>query len=194
MDPEEFLNFIKKSDRELKEAMAIEKAFKKKLSEELFRFVFEYYPEFEVYRTKVSAELKDKCAYCSARMLDMLSNVISSQKDNTPFKEGSRAPKVKTRAESEKELQAFIAQINEIKGDFEADIAYAEEIHWEDYEEEIKHQRFKKELHDKAKEILVEFYEEDVLALEADYLRMLDSYTYSLAIHVLIEAVYDMMV
>ncbi len=193
MNPEEFLDFIRKSDREIKEARKLEKALKKRLSEELFNFIFAHYTSYEPYRTSLSAQLKIQCDYCSSRVLDMLSIVISSQESGQPFKGENRVPKVKSKSESQKELQTFIAQIKEVEAVTEEDLAYAEEIHWEDYADEIKHQQFKKGLHDKAKDILVEFYEEDILALEGDYLRMLDSYTYQLAISWFIEMVYDIL-
>ena len=120
----------------------------------------------------------------------MLSIVVSSQESGQPFKGENRPPKVKSKSESQKELQTFIAQIKKVEVATEKDLAYAEEIHWEGYADEIKHQQFNKGLHDKAKDMLVEFYEEDILALEGDYLRMLDSYTYQLAIFSFSETVY----
>ncbi len=115
MDAEEFLNFLKQFKADLREATNYKKACTKKLSEELFSFIFKHFPMYEPYRATLSAQLKPTCNDCSLLVVQMLSTAFHSQQNNTPYKHNSRDPKIKSKAKSAKELQDLIAEIKQVK-------------------------------------------------------------------------------
>lgn len=65
-------------------------------------------------------------------------------------------------------------------------------MHWADFEEENREIRHRLGIHDKAKEIIAEFFIDDIVELNGNSLRLLDYYTYSFSIDPYIQEVYEL--
>jgi hypothetical protein len=184
MNKEEFLNFLNNSQTDLEAAEKHAEAFIKKLSEELYSLVFSYYPEFAPYSKTVSKKVKEFACQCAQQVFENFDTVVYYQINNKPYTSKSSVPKPKTLAESEKEL-------NELIELFPDDKEYAIQVHTESFNETNRTELFRQQTHNKVKEVLVKFYEETILDLKSDYLRMLDNYTYYLATFPFIDHFYE---
>jgi len=183
MTIEEFLRFLEESDKNTKYTRKIRKEFKEKLVNELCAFIKENYPGKKP--VQIPEKLKNQAKWCAIFALESIEDAMVAQEKNKPCYISNAKPKVTSKAESEKELQDFLRQIPEKHH------AYATRMHWEDYEEVRVHQLFLKGLHDKIKEVLVEFFQDEILELKGDYLRLLDEDTYLLALDPFIDKIYD---
>lgn len=187
MDKYEFLDFVKRSQEKIEASAKYEKAFVKKLTIELFEFIFNYYPKYVPYRDKVTSKLKVLSNNCAKEIIENLGSALYYQRKNLPYKSKSGAKHPTTREESEKKL-------NELKKIVpKEEHEYLEEIHWEEFESSLRTEMFHVGLHNKAKEIMVDFFEEDILSLNGDCLRLLNDYTYLLSVYPFVDDVFSLL-
>ncbi len=185
MGPQEFLDFINESEKSIKASQELEEAFLKKMEAELVEYVFNYYPQLQQHRKKYTNRLLKIAQTCAAEALECFGLVLSYQYENKPYFKKNENKKPQTKEESEKELQKLLSEIplkyknNAIK------------THWEMFEEQQVYEYFIYNAHLKLKEIMVEFFFDDINEFEGGHLRMLDSYTYSLAIYPFIDECYE---
>lgn len=186
MNKEEFLDFLSSSEAELEALRKQEKAFSTKLTRELIEFVFRYYPEYVPFRKRCSEKLNELARQCANEVLEALGTVDYYQQNKKAYTPTYIAPTPPTRVDGEKELE-------ELKKDIpEEEHVYLEKIHWEDFEVIRRNKMFYIGLHNKAKEIIVEFYEGNILALKGDHLRLLNNTTYTMAIFPFADEVYSL--
>ena len=169
MDKYEFLDFLEQSQ--------------KKLSKELYDFVFDYYPIYLRKQDELSEKLKEYANQYAKKALDDLGMIDYYVSKNITYKSKYPVRKPQTRQESLKDLQELVDLCPD------EDKEYAEKIHWESFYETQEAELFDKGIHDKVKEILVEFYGDEILELRSDLLRMIDSYTHT-TVYQYIEDVY----
>ncbi|MBI9068261.1 MAG: hypothetical protein JEZ09_13290 [Salinivirgaceae bacterium] len=185
MDKNEFLEFLRKSKENIEASRVREQAFFEKLARALQTLVFEQYPEYQSKQNKVSELLHEKSLLCASKVLDALGMAIYNQKNKISFNTKSKIIKPQTREESEKELQELINLYPN------ADIEYLKQVHWESFYERQRPALFHSCIHNKSKEILVEFYEDDILELSADGLRQIDSTIFYLAVCPFVEDFFE---
>ena len=191
MDKEEFLDSLNNFLESIRLSKEIETEFKNKLAFRLYTFVFDFYPSFKDVEKSVYQDFNALCQQCASDALSALSSAEYNEEKQMLYQNKNNAPKIKTKEESQKELDDLIKQLTTSDAVISKDdLEYLEKIHWSDYENEVKVQAFHKGLHDIAKATLVDFYEENIQGLESDYLRLLDGYTYLLAIYPFIDEVY----
>lgn len=184
MEPTEFLEFLNRSEQEIKKLEKKERNFREKLSAKLVLLVFKYFPELESQRKRLLNSLQDISEQCAKIALECLGSAFHHAKNNIPYTEKKGIRKPRTKEESEKELQELLLLIDE------KDHAYLSKIHWEEFENEQRHDGFYFKVHHKIKEVLVEFYFDEIQELSGGHLRLLEHYTYYLAVCEFVDAFY----
>lgn len=185
MNKEEFLDFLDRHEKKMEECQRVEAAFMKKAPIVLFSYILNYYAECNDYKHELRKALQRDLRLCADELLESIGSAIYYMHEGKPYNEYLSPPKVTTVQESQKELQEFLEKVPQ------EDHEHLKEIHWDEYSYELRYQSFCKGLHDKAKELLVEFYELEILELNGDCLRLLEDHTYFSAVVPLIEKFYE---
>ena len=150
-------------------------AFHKKNSMELYDLVFDFWPEMEQYRTRISPVILGLARLSSNKVLQSLECVREYQRLGEQVKGRHVVPKIKTRRTAEKELKMLFEDLPDLNQE-----KYTKSF-WEDYELEIRYDTFFLQTYQKLKEILVEFYFDKLVDLDGNHLRLLNSLLYYLA-------------
>lgn len=175
MELSEFLDSLGETAAMFKEYKRQRKAFRKKLSNELVEFFYAKDTAYTARRSATEEALQEIAQRYAIDVLESLNLVEYRQREGLPGKKENAVPKLKTKAESEKELQAFLHLIPS------ENLEYAKQVHWESFEEQQERDIFLLDIHRIMKRILVDSYQEYVMELDSDYLRLLDSYIYTAA-------------
>ena len=146
--------------------------FHSKLPAELCEFFFSYWPEMEVNRELIIQDLRELADYsCQDAYFSLLTakNYLSK---GMPILENQSLPAPRSRDKEEKELEKLLKKFPILNND---DFIQS---HWEDFELGVKVDNFYFQTHRKIKEVLVEFYFENINNLEVDQLRFIDCQLY----------------
>ena len=193
MDKGEFLNFIKQCQIDAKNARKLKKNFILKMTNALYAHMMTCYPNIETNDEGTSTGLMQLSRKCAESVNETITSVGFEVEDGAPpSKLSAFMPNEKTKEDSQKELDDFLTLLKEVKMDGEATIANVKKEHWEVFEDDNKHIRFLKGVHNIAKEVIVEFYFDDILELNSNSLRMLDENTYIRSVEPYIEEVYEL--
>ena len=182
MTGKEFLKLLDEFTERLKEYIETRERFVEKLTNELCAYIKEHYPRKKP--VQIPDKLKSETKWCAIFAFESFEHVMKYQSKNKPYQPRHNFSIVTSKEESEKELQEFLRQIPEKHHE------YAIKMHWEDYEEKRVIQLFHKGLHNKIKEVLVDFFEDDILEMKSEYLRQLDEYTYLSALCPFIQEIF----
>lgn len=147
--------------------------FQSKLQSELCEFFFSYWPEMEASRESIFSELQQLAIYPSQEAyLAYLKANINLNKGVAPVCDYN-VPKKKSRNEGENSLEKLLAEFPALKDNKEFIQSY-----WVNFEEDLKYDNFFFGIHNKVKEVLVEYYFGGIDELESEHLRELDSDLY----------------
>lgn len=153
--------------------------FQLKLQSELCEFFFSYWPEMETYRESIFSKLNQLAIYpCQEAYHAYLKANINLNKGVVPVCD-CNVPKRKSRSEEEKSLKKLLTEFPALKDNKE----YIQSF-WDNFEESLKYENFFFGIHNKVKEVLVEYYFGGIDELESEHLRELDSDLYYLSSHV----------
>ena len=172
MSPEEFLAHINNSEETEKHYAKLYKAFSQKLPEGLTEVVFAHMPGMKEKRDTLYDDVYKIAGKYVGEIWEWYNQTESSNYFKLKVEGISPVPKPKTREEAEKELQS------ELKGVPDEHHEMYKKAHWEAYELDNPHEVFVYAVYNKMKEVFVEFYMDDILNLDSDYLRMFDEEIY----------------
>lgn len=184
MDKEEFLNFLSQTTKEFKEYLELKEKFMKDLADQLNSFAHNRFASLSTNKTN-SEKVKQEAEICAMMAIDSYNITLELINEDTEYVPEFRAPKLKTRSESEKELNDFLKIIPE------EDYEYAAEIHWADYKHEIVVQQVKIDIHNLIKSLIVKYFEEAILEFSSQYFHHLDDHTFIHATFPFIDAVFE---
>ena len=187
MTPEEFLNEIRKSEEELKQAEKIAEAFVNELTALLVEHVYNWYPEWQPRRSDTEKQVARTAEEYAVEVLQLFGSIAYHCQKGDPGEEKNTVPQPRTREESEKDLQEILKMIPPENRE------YMEEMHWEDFEWQQHHEGFRFEAHRLMKKALTDYYCDEIMNLEAGCFRQLDSFVYYLGAVQFVEKCYEMM-
>ena len=183
---EPFYKYRFEFSRTLENLPKIRQRFETKLTDELCSFIKEHYPNKKI--DHVPDELKSEVKSCARSALERFATALEAQMNNYPHKNSkSKLLTITSREKSEKQLKEYLLTIPEEAHD------YMTKTHWEDFERNRMHELFQKGIHDKIKEVLVDFFEDDILKLKSKYLRLLDNDTQFLVVFRFIPKIYKLL-
>ncbi|MBE0651679.1 MAG: hypothetical protein IH595_12680 [Bacteroidales bacterium] len=149
--------------------------------------VYHWYPEWQSSRSATIDKIKEITEEAVEEVIQLLYTLSDDCEKGKPVGNKYPVPKPETREEAEMKLY-------ERKKDYpEEDHEYLEQIHWEDFEWEQQRDGFLFETHRLMKKALTDHYLDDILELEADYLRELDSHVYYITAHPFVDECYQIM-
>lgn len=182
---EPFYKYRFEFSRTLEKLPEIRQRFESKLTDELCSFIKERYPNKKP--EQIPDEVKSEVKSFASSALNSFATALEAQVNNYPHKDSkSKLITVTSREKSEKELKEYLLTIPEEAHD------YMTKTHWEDFERRRVHELFQKGIHDKIKEVLVDFFEDDILKLKSKYLRWLDDDIESLVVFTFIPKIYKL--
>lgn len=147
-------------------------AFHNKLSQELFDLVFSYWPEMERYREQLTDPMRELAEEFSNEAMECLNVAEYYLRTGEPVKDVNPIPKPITEEDAEVQVQKYAHEFPTISHEEWRSMV------WEDFEVEMRGNHFIHRIHQLMKQVLTEFYLEDILKLEPDHLLMLDDYLY----------------
>lgn len=186
MSMEEFLARINNFEELEKHYEKLYKAFSQKLPGELTEVVFNHLPDMLEKRDIIYDDVYKTAEKYIREIWESYNNADSCNYSKTPVKDVSPVPKPKTREEAEKELQSELEETPEKYHEL------YKKTHWECYEDEKPHEMFLYAVFNKMKEVLVEYYMNDILKLEADYLRILEQSIYYMCAIQFVQEIYKL--
>ncbi len=172
MTREELYRFYKNTLEELEERDKNGQNFLNDLSGQLFELIFRCRPDIKKYREQLSKPLKKLVTKYARETFQCFNRSSSLAYCKTEITALLNVPTLKSRKESEKELKELIKLIPH------ADVEYLKKIHWEEYRHQKQHENFILNVFKKMKEVLVEYYEENLMEFDGKYLRLLDGELY----------------
>ncbi|MGC9353339.1 MAG: hypothetical protein ACP5D9_05850 [Mariniphaga sp.] len=187
MTPEEFLNEIRKGEERIKQAEETSEAFLNELTERLVEYVYNWYPEYQTRRSATEKQIASVAEEYAGEVIQLFDSISYHSKKGEPVDKKHTIPKPHSREQSEKELQEILKIIPEKNHE------YMKQIHWEDFEEQQHHEGFLFEAHRLMKKILTDYYPNEIMELEADYFRMLDSFLYYLGASMFVDKCYEIL-
>ena len=175
MELSEFLESLGERAAMFKEYKRQQEAFCRQLSGELVEFFYAKDKAYMAHRGVTEKAIKEIAQRYAIDVLESLNLVEYRQREGLPGKKENAVPKLKTKAESEKEFEAILHLIPP------ENLEYAKQVHWESFEEQQEHDTFLLDIHRIMKKVLADCYQDSILALDSEYLRLLDSYIYTTA-------------
>lgn len=185
MSCEELYRFFINMSGELEERKMSRQNFRDKLSGQLFELVFSSQPNMKKFRDQLSAplrELASKYALETLRCFDRAASLAYSKSETTTI---LTLPGPISETESEKELNELINHIPD------EDVEYLTKNHWDEYRHQKQHEDFIFSIFRKMKEVLVEYYEANIMELDGKYLRLLDGELYHLVACEFVQEYYE---
>lgn len=187
MDFEEFYRLLDESVNGFKEYKETRDKFKSTLVNELLVYVYKEFPTPKPLNDKIKEELRAAAEICAMMSFDSFERACTLQAKNGVCTSRNFAPVVIAKELSEVKLNEFLLTLpkechDEIK-----------RMHWEKFEHHRIYQIYEKGLHDKIKEVLVMFFEEDILEFTSDSFRSLESLMTYYAYDSFRESVYELL-
>jgi|GEM_PF-5232973 len=172
MNREEKADFYDRMGRMLENYVKTRNSFEEKLTNELCQYVSENHPDKK--GIKIPEELKESARKYAWIAYEILGDAIEAQNKGEPYNFKSTFSIVKSDEEIEKQIEKILPDFPEEKWET------IRKGFWEEYKEIRVWELFEKGIHDKIKEVLVEFFEDSILELESEYLQQLEDDTYLL--------------
>uniref|UniRef100_UPI0032169639 hypothetical protein n=1 Tax=uncultured Draconibacterium sp. TaxID=1573823 RepID=UPI0032169639 len=182
MSIEEFYNFIKRSEEKEAYYKALYDGFSKKLPGSLAEIVFHHLPRLN----EKKADVIKICEKYISEIWEVYNYVYSLNANGGPMADLRPVKKPTTRAEAE---QKRLKEIQTIPRKYHK--AYSE-VFWESYEEELSREKYEYAIYEKMKEVFTEFYINDILDFESEYLRYFDRSIYLSCSCKFIEDIYSL--
>jgi hypothetical protein len=172
MNPEELADYFKRMAQMLEGFMATRNSFAEKLAKELCDYVSKNHPDKKP--VQLPEELIKRAKQYALVAYECFAAVTQTQENNDPYDRKEPIYKITSDEEIEQHLR-------EAKHDFpEEDWEGIKKVMLEDYESMRAYELFEKGIHDKVKEVLVEYFEDTILELKSEYLKLLEDLTYIL--------------
>ena len=185
MKAEEFLNFFKSFQDDMEFSAKVEKAFYEKLTGELVELVFSCWPELKHFRGQLTEALMNQAKCCSKETMEAFCHVeYYVFRGELPAKSPRKIPQPLTSADGEREFQEFMDAYPNM------DPEECRQVFWPDFELEVRSDYFLHQVHRQMKEGLTTFYLENILAMEAEHLLLLDDLLFTMVVFEFAEAVY----
>jgi len=150
--------------------------FMTKLPVVLCEFFFAYWPEMEASRPVVEADLKELAVYPTREAYFAYLSVKNNQAKGESPANDYGLPKRKSKEEAESYLQKRLSEFPQLKDNEKYIQSY-----WRNFDVELKYENFFFGVHNKIKEVLVEFYLQGIDQFEGEHLRRIDSDLYYLS-------------
>ncbi len=186
MNREELYWLFKNFGDEMKAMEARGEAFHAKLSQELFDLVFTYWPEWKLYREQMAGPLRKLAEEYANKTMEGLNFAEYHLVNDKPVEKITPIPKPMSAADAEAKVQKHVAEFPDVP------IEEWRRIVWEDFEVEMRANHFVHRIHKLMKQVLTEFYLENILKLEPDHLLMMDYYLYLMGAYRFSDAVYGL--
>jgi hypothetical protein len=183
MSKEDFLNSIKRFEESEAKYEALAKKYEKQMPDALTNLVFEHLPKLQSEKEKFEQIISSIAQKYTDEIWEDFNTAdwMNRSKDKVkPFK----VPKPKTKEDEEQELKV------ELKNIPKEHHALYSKIFWETDQGYKKHNSFVFACHNKMKEVFTSIYFDNVLSLEADYLRYFDGLLYFQAGH-FVQEIYE---
>ncbi|MCY1720048.1 hypothetical protein OU798_06825 [Prolixibacteraceae bacterium Z1-6] len=180
---EEFFNHIKRSEETEAYYQALYDGFRKKLPQTLAEIVYQYLPKL---KAKEDAVLSLGKEYVR-RIWEQYNEVYSLNRTGGPLINLQPARKPTTRKEAEQKLTKQIKTIPK-----QHHKIYSE-IYWDTYEEKLTRETYEYAIYEKMKEVFTEFYIDDIMEFESDYLRYFDRSIYLMCSNKYVDDVYGLL-
>ena len=172
MNSEEKADFYDRMGRMLENYIKIRNSFEEKLANELCNYVKENHPDKKP--VEIPEKLKESARGYAWIAYEVLGDAIEAQKKGEPYTFKRTCSIVKSDEEIEKKINEILPEFPEEKWET------IRKGLWEEYKRSRVYELFQKGIHDKIKEVLVEFFEDSILELEGEYLQQLEDDTYLL--------------
>lgn len=186
MSAEEFLNHIRKFEELEATYKKKYEGFHLKLPKELAEIVYTRLPGVESKHKNLKSEVLKIGETYVREIWEWYNHAYSSYFNNQTVNNSYSAQKPQTKAEANKRLEL---NIKDLPLQYHKEFI---EMFWESYDEEHVHDLYKYAFFLKMKEVFAEFYLDDILELESDYLRYLDSSIYLMCSDRFIEEIYEL--
>lgn len=184
MDIQDFLDNLNKLNSDFKEYFEAKQNFIADLSSKLCSYASKLIPNLDKNK-KALTHIKKEAEMAALMTFEYFINT-HDRKDSLFAKETkSYIPKVKSRAESEIELQDFLKVIPTTEH------IYATQFHWKEYEYEKEHQQKQKDTHDIVKSVLVQHFEEEILLFSSENFHYLNNITWIMGAEPFLEKVFE---
>lgn len=189
MDAEEFLRKLGEMENETKLLIKHEQSFIKQLSSSLFIITIENREIVREMGCKAEEYIKELSEKAAEEVLGWLDHALELVSLNIIVNGKYKVPAIQTKQEAEIKLHE---EMKFIPQEDEEDRAYYSEIFWESYYSELKEASFIHAIFNEMKKVLVDYYQDDIIALDSMYLKDLDSNIYIAARNTFVEAVYEL--
>ncbi len=186
MSVEEFLNHIKRFEEKEAYYEMLYKGFSSKLPPELTEIVFKHLPELNKHRKKYENVVFEIAEKYIGEIWEEYNMVNSLNSNKGPMANLSPVKKPKTREEAEKEFHKDKGAIPE---------KYHEafkKVFWESYEEDLAGEVYEYAVYEKMKEVFTEFYIDDILEFDSNYLRYFDRGLYLMCSNKFVDEIYGL--
>lgn len=172
MNHEDKADFYGRMGRMLEDYMKTRNSFEEKLTNELCQYVSENHPDKK--GVEIPEELKESARKYAWIAYEILGDAIEAQEKGEPYNFKRTCSIVKSDEEIEKKIDEILPEFPEKKWE-----TIRKGLR-EEYKKFRVYELFQKGIHDKIKEVLVEFFEDSILELESEYLQQLEDDTYLL--------------
>ncbi|WP_282040077.1 hypothetical protein [Saccharicrinis aurantiacus] len=185
MDLQEFYEEIRNLCEALDNYCKERDSFTADLSLKLCNYATHLYPQLLENEESLN-QIKDESDILSLMAFEYYCDSTDTDDSILFQKTESYIPKITTLAESEVELQEFLSFIPQSKH------AYAKQIHWDEYEQEIKRQKLRKDAHDLVKSVLIAHFEEEITEFNSSEFHYLNNITWLCVARPFLNKVYEL--
>ncbi|MEF8846595.1 MAG: hypothetical protein V5A59_14070 [Bacteroidales bacterium] len=172
MNREEKADFFDRMGRMFENYMKTRNSFEEKLTNELCQYITENHPDKK--GVEIPDALKESARSYAWIAYEVLGDAIKAQEKGEPYNFKRTCSILKSDEEIEKQIDKILPDFPEEKWE-----TIRKGI-WDEYKKSRVYELFQKGIHDKIKEVLVEFFEDSILELEGEYLQQLEDDTYLL--------------
>jgi len=145
-----------------------------KLTKDLYEFGYNYFPEDHIDKQLWPEKLHEVSGKYAEKVADCLDEIWCYFRLETPAPdEALREIRPMSRVDAEKELKEALQQLPE------EDHEFAIKFYWEEYFVKLKKdEQLIFQIHQHIKDVLMNFFSEEILMLKPEHFRILSNYTY----------------
>jgi len=145
-----------------------------KLTKDLFEFGYNYFPKEHFDRQQLSETLHELAGKYAEKVADCLDEIWCYFRLETPANEEAlREIKPISRVDAEQNLREALQQLPE------EDHEFVTKFYWDEYfVKQKKDEQLVFQIHQHIKDVLMNFFSEEILMLKPEHFRILNNYTF----------------
>jgi len=151
-------------------------AFLAKMEEGLYHFIFEYWPELSLHKDLVAEKFREVCSKCALEVFNVYGLADYRNEYELPFDGELVTPKL---GKIEKEDSDVLLMVDCLRKIGNSEVReFLDKRYKYNYSQDARFSNFSFHVHEKLKEIMVEFYTGELVELDSHFLKFIDHQLY----------------